>query len=196
MNDAFPVGSGEANEEYFKRSLPGKLRLRGTRENNHWKANLYRVEGIDPTCFACDIAKEGVGSSSEDICNAVDLLNLSSRKAGPCGATEVIECNSSYKVPTQMEDDSDEELDFAGGGAYHGYMPMYTTATKMADSLGPRGKEILKNNLSRAIVELTNEARTKNGCALPAESTAMGSLPTTSTRRTAIRKRKVCSPTK
>eukprot|EP00984_Skeletonema_dohrnii_P010316 scaffold4002_cov126-Skeletonema_dohrnii-CCMP3373.AAC.11 len=53
MNESFPADSGEAPREYFLRSLPGKLRLRGSTDNNHWKSPVYATafKGVDPSCF-------------------------------------------------------------------------------------------------------------------------------------------------
>ena len=55
LNEAYPVGSAEAPKQYFLRSVPGKLRLRGS-SNNHWKsiASNNAFFGMDACCFACD----------------------------------------------------------------------------------------------------------------------------------------------
>jgi hypothetical protein len=56
MNKAYPVGFSEGLEEYFLRSISGKLRLRGSRVNNHWKSSVHytALKGVDQSCFDCD----------------------------------------------------------------------------------------------------------------------------------------------
>lgn len=128
LNATFPVGSGEANEEYFSRGLPGTLLLRGNRKNCHWKAFPYRFQGVDQSCFASDDAKEIPDSSTADNCVADDSASISGLASKPFGASAVIQGSSSYMVPSQMENDSDEECAKRGSDdAYHGYMPTYHT---------------------------------------------------------------------
>lgn len=195
LNVAFSVGSGDREEDYFSRSLPGMLRLRGTRENNHWKATQYRFDGVKPSCFACDDAKD----SPADTCIAVadDSASISAMASKPFGASAVIQGNSSYMVPSQMDNDSDEDCTQRGSNAaYFGYMPMYERVTKLADGTGPRGRAILKQYLGAAEVELVKEARKQKGALPVTECRGMQSLPETSTKRKPIRKTKACSPQK
>ena len=197
MNVSFSVGSGDREEDYFSRSLRGLLRLRGTRENNHWKATQYRFEGVKPTCFACDDVTDSRDSSTADTCIADDSTSISAMTSKPFGASAVIQANSSYMVPSQMENDSDDDCTQGGSNdAYHGFMPMYERLTKLADGTGRQGKNILKQHFSAAEVALLEEARKQKGAPPVTECSGMQSLPETSTKRKSIRKTKACSPQK
>lgn len=202
LNAAFPIDSGDREEEYFSRSLPKMLRLRGSSKNNHWKATQYRFDGVNPSCFACDDNVDESNdvnlsrdSSTADTCIAGDSASISVIPSKPFGASAVIQGKSSYMVPSQMDNDSDEDCTQGGSNsAYLGFMPRYETLSKLADGTGDRGKAILKKHFGAAEIELLAEARKQEGVPPPTECSGMQSQPKTSRKRVPIRIGKSSSP--
>eukprot|EP00984_Skeletonema_dohrnii_P010035 scaffold3881_cov83-Skeletonema_dohrnii-CCMP3373.AAC.2 len=215
MNESFPVDSGEAPREYFLllRSLPGKLLLRGSTDNNHWKSPVYATafKGVDPSCFECDDVEDYLmdvdilGNSDATSSDAVESHNISGLGAGPCGASEVIEGKSSYQVPSEMVDDDSEEValgtvsftDLPGKriDAYHDFMPFYQENTKLVDATGEDGIAITEV-LPDDGIGTSPESHEKNGDVIPTAAAGMQSGPQISNKRVSKRKKMVCSPSK
>jgi len=214
LDKAYPVRYSEAPEEYFLRSLPGKLRLRGSRDNNHWKSPVYYTafEGVDPSCFACDDVSDDSMDIEEDISNMSAVENesqkLSGLGAGPCGASQVIQGKSSYQVPSELTEQDGDSDDFALGtvsfsnrpgkkvDAFHDFMPMYQEISKLVDATGGPGVAIVRKYYQQMGLELRQEAYKQKGNGYPTETAGMQSGPQISNKRSAKRKKMATSPSK
>jgi len=210
LNREYPVGYCQGHEEYFCRSLPGKLRLRGSRKNNHWKSTFASKSfvGVDRCCFACDdMTDESVTTAVEfDSSNLIgETVDRHSNQlvgvgTGPCG-TSVIGGSSSYQVPSQMmEDESQDDFAFATSGstgkrssAYHNFMPLYQEASKLVDATGQEGHAILRKCLQTAAMEMRQIAHQNDG---NQTTTGMRSGPKLSREKVAKRAKTACSPSK
>lgn len=152
LNEAYSVGSGDASKELFLRSLPGKLRLRGSRDNNHWKSSAYVFEGVDPSCFACNDLCYGVDNLSNSTDGCTGDTQAVSSVSGSTGATEAIRGKNSYQVPSEMVGNTSDASIGTEMDAFHDFIPMYQEVTKLVDGTGL--KHIARKHFHSMLIEL------------------------------------------
>ena len=204
LNEAYPVGFAEAPEQYFLRSVPGKLRLRGS-SDNHWKsiASDHAFFGKDASCFACDEPGGGTqvpegdmleDTVMEEIDVGTDSTTIESDDAcklrtGFSGVSGVVEQQSSYQVPSQ-------DVGFIVGmkNAFNNFSPNFQQAAKLADYLGEEGFGIVKKHFKAMLYELNQKAK-ERGIQYP-EGNGTHSLQRKTNNRVPKRKKMATSPTK
>jgi hypothetical protein len=204
INEAYPVGHGGAPKDFFTRSL-GKLRLRGTRENNHWKASSSYYSaflGVDRSYFACsDTEDDSIGIDNEGSSVAssdVVAKSLNTTGVGPCGASGVIHGKSLYQVPSEMARNEDDDVVRAVGlkvDAYQNFLPFYSESMKLVDGLdvggAGEGTAVARKYFNQMLGELKQLMHKKRGSA---DAKGMRSGPKVSDKRKPKRKKMATSP--
>ena len=145
----FQIGSGDVPVEYFTRSL-GRLVLQGN--NTYWHKIATRL----PRNLQNHIEGVEVFTKTKESESQLAGYNVVSI---PPAATQNVQANSAYKVPSQQFEDNDNDSDYnfpsiQGQSPYDDFLPLYSQCCVLAKSLGSDGNNEMAwwlNNLGTSL---------------------------------------------
>jgi hypothetical protein len=162
----FDVGRGNQPPEYFMRNL-GRLVLQGS--NTYW----HKIASRLPSHLQQHLGGDELGPRIEDSIVLGPLNVAVSGKTNhvaaiPPSATQHVQANSTYKVPSQQfianNDHDEDDYDFPsiqGKAPFHDFMHIYSQCCVLAKSLGREGSTEMTWWLNNLGISLSRKIKAK-----------------------------------
>jgi hypothetical protein len=209
LQEQLKVGEGERPLSYFLRSL-NRLHLIG--DNSFWhrclKNDRAPKELVNELKSACDIIDHSapVENDAEDN-ESFDVTFSPISRSPACrrnlnlGFFSQEDTNvglSNYTVPTQTQNDETPQRSGKRPrrNAYQEFLHFYEEMTKLTDANGEEGMEAFREDMNRAWTRQYEIQSKRNPIKNSGTSENFVSFPQTSTKRKAVRMKKITSPRK